>query len=62
MSKYVTVSITNTWEKNMPLYLIRGPEKIQWHRTLQSTHCAVVKFVRALSASKSPCTLSARDG
>ena len=27
--------------KNMSLYLIPGLEKIQWHRTEQSTHCAV---------------------
>ena len=27
--------------QNMSLYLIPGPEKIQWHRTLQSKHCAM---------------------
>ena len=27
--------------QNMPLYLIPGPEKIQSHHTLQSTHCSV---------------------
>ena len=28
----------------MSLYLIPGPEKIQWHRTWQSTHCAVYQM------------------
>ena len=27
--------------QNMSLYLILGPENIQWHSTWQSTHCAV---------------------
>ena len=51
--KYVTVSTTKYAKichcihylihgtQNMSLYLIPGLEKIQWHRTVQSTHCAV---------------------
>ena len=51
--KYVTVSTTKYAKichcihylihgtQNMSLYLIPGPEKIQWHCTWQSTHCAV---------------------
>ena len=33
----------------MPLYLIPGPEKIQWHRTLQSTHCALLTWFTLLT-------------
>ena len=51
--KFVTVSTTNICQnmslyplpipgtQNMSLYLIPGQEKIQWHRTAQSTHCAL---------------------
>ena len=31
--------------QNMSLYLIPGPEKIQWHPTWQSTHCALVHIL-----------------
>ena len=52
--KYVTVSATKYAKichcihylihgtQNMSLYLIPGPEKIQWHRTSQNTHCALL--------------------